>query len=106
MLVIRIINVTDKPVCATPFEGTVMIRFRVMELLANKQFEEDRVITITEMAAATEISRVTLSKMINQRGYVTGTDNLDRLCRYFGCALSDVVEYIPDPKLTRAKAGK
>jgi putative transcriptional regulator len=83
-----------------------MIRFRVMELLANKQFEEDRVITITEMAAATEISRVTLSKIVNQRGYVTGTDNLDRLCRYFGCAISDLIEYIPDPKLPRPKSAR
>lgn len=83
-----------------------MIRFRVMELLANKQFEEDRVITITEMATATEISRVTLSKMINQRGYVTGTDNLDRLCSYFGCPISDLVEYIPDSKLPRTKSAK
>lgn len=83
-----------------------MIRFRVRELLSDKQFNEDRVITITEMAEATGISRVTLSKMINRRGYITATDTLDSLCRYFGCAISDLVEYIPDPKPPRTKAGR
>ena len=73
-----------------------MIRYRVQELLADKQFAEDRVVTITELAAATGISRVTLSKMINQRGYVTGSDNLDKLCQYFGCTLDRVAEFVPD----------
>lgn len=80
-----------------------MIRYRVQELLADKQFAEDRVVTITELAAATGISRVTLSKMINQRGYVTGSDNLDSLCRYFGCSLDKLAEYVPDDQVVPIK---
>jgi DNA-binding Xre family transcriptional regulator len=79
-----------------------MIRYRIQELLADKQFREGRRVTLTELADATSISRVTLSKMVNQRGYGTLTDHLDRLCRYFNCSLSDLAEYIPDedvPKL-------
>ncbi len=83
-----------------------MIRYRVQELLADKQFAEDRVVTITELAAATGISRVTLSKMINQRGYVTGSDNLDKLCQYFGCTLDRVAEFVSDDHLTSIKPKK
>jgi putative transcriptional regulator len=79
-----------------------MIRYRIQELLADKHFREGRRVTLTELADATNISRVTLSKMVNQRGYGTLTDHLDRLCRYFNCSLSDLAEYVPDedvPKL-------
>ncbi len=73
-----------------------MIRYRIQELLADKHFREGRRVTLTELADATKISRVTLSKMVNQRGYGTLTDHLDRLCRYFNCSLSDLAEYVPD----------
>lgn len=73
-----------------------MIRYRLQELLADKQFREDRIVRINEIAAATGISRVTISKLMNHRGVVTGTDTLDRLCRYFGCGLDKLAEYVPD----------
>lgn len=73
-----------------------MIRFRVKELMAEKEFKEGRRITIAEVAEACGINRMTLSKIAGQRGYSTVTDNLDRLCRYFGCEISDLVMYIPD----------
>lgn len=73
-----------------------MIRYRIQELLADKQFREGRKVTLLELANATGISRVTLSKMVNQRGYGTLTDHLDRLCAYFQCRLDELAEYIPD----------
>lgn len=73
-----------------------MIRFRLQELLAEKQFRDGRRVTMTELASATGINRVTLSKMVNQRGYSTVTSNLDSLCRFFGCKVGDLAEYIPD----------
>ena len=72
-----------------------MIRFRVQELLAEKQFRDGKRVTLTELSAATGINRVTLSKMVNQRGYNTVTDNLDKLCQFFDCALDKVAEYVP-----------
>ena len=47
---------------------------------------------MTEVAAQTGINRMTLSKIANHPGYSTVTDNLDRLCDYFGCRL----EHLPD----------
>jgi len=73
-----------------------MLRLKIKELIGKREFEEGRHVTIAEIAQATGIHRITLSKMINQRGYNTGTDNLDRLCAYFDCQIQDLVEYIPD----------
>ena len=80
-----------------------MLRFKIKELIGKKEFEEGRRVTISEIANATGIHRMTLSKMINQRGYNTGTDNLDRLCKYFDCQIQDLVEYVPDGGLSSPK---
>lgn len=79
-----------------------MIRFKIQELIAEKQFNEGKRVTLTELAEVTGINRVTLSKMVNHRGYSTVTDNLDQLCAYFGCRIEELVEHVPDqPKLEK-----
>ncbi|MBR7890119.1 helix-turn-helix domain-containing protein [Marinomonas sp. A79] len=67
-------------------------------MITDKSFKENRRITIGEVASQTGINRMTLSKMINHRGYSTVTDNLDKLCRYFECELVDLAEYLPVSK--------
>ena len=47
---------------------------------------------------------MTLSKMVNQRGYGTLTDHLDRLCAYFDCRIEQLAEYIPDIDAPAAKS--
>lgn len=79
-----------------------MLRFKIKEMIAKKEFAEERRITIGEVAEAAGIHRMTLSKMINQKGYNTGTENLDQLCAYFECQIGDLVEYVPvDQKLEK-----
>jgi putative transcriptional regulator len=39
---------------------------------------------------------MTLSKILNQKGYGTGTDTIDRLCGFFECPVQDLVEHLPD----------
>lgn len=73
-----------------------MIRFYLQKMISEKQFKEDRRITMAEITEATGINRVTLSKMINQKGYSTVTDNLDKLCKFFDCKLEDIAEYISE----------
>lgn len=73
-----------------------MIRFKIKELIAKKEYDLGRRLTISEVSDATGIHRMTLSKMINRRNYSTTTEHLDRLCDYFGCALDDVAEYVVD----------
>lgn len=72
-----------------------MIRFYLQELMATKLFTEGKRVTLTELSEGTGISRVTLSKMVNQRGYNATTDNLDRICAFFGCKIEELVEYVP-----------
>jgi putative transcriptional regulator len=73
-----------------------VIRFKIKELIAKKEFAEGRRITIGEVANAAGIHRMTLSKMINQRGYNTSSENMNRLCEYFDCRLEDLAEYVPE----------
>jgi len=73
-----------------------MIRFRLKELIADKEFTEDRRITFDEIAKSTGIHRTTLSKVANQKGYNTTTDVLDKLCFYFGVDLDKVASYTPE----------
>lgn len=57
--------------------------------------------TIDEISKATGIHRTTLSKIANKKGYNCTTDNLDRLCAFFGCRIEALVGYLPeqpDPK--------
>ncbi len=77
-----------------------MIRFRLTELIAEKAFRERRVVSLAEVAEATGIHRATLSKIANQPGANTVTDNLDKLCRYFDCKLEDLAQYLHDDGMT------
>ncbi|MDT8404809.1 helix-turn-helix transcriptional regulator [Sulfuriflexus sp.] len=76
-----------------------MLRFKIKEMIAKREFEEGRRVTIAEVAEGAGIHRVTLSKMINRRGFSTSTDHLDGLCRYFGCSIEELVEYISEQDL-------
>lgn len=74
----------------------LMIRFRLKELIADKEFKEGRRITLEEVSRETGIHRTTLSKIANQKGYVTNTDVLDRLCVFFGIPISGIAEHIAE----------
>lgn len=73
-----------------------MIRFKLGEMIEKKQFVEGRRVTINEVATATGLNRMTLSKILNQKGYGTGTETVDRLCHYFACKVEDLMEHLPE----------
>jgi len=73
-----------------------MIRFLLKEIISERSFKEGRRITLEEVSKETGIHRSTLSKIANQKGYNTTTDNLDALCRYFQCELKDIAVYLED----------
>jgi DNA-binding Xre family transcriptional regulator len=72
-----------------------MIRFRLKEIIANYQFETGSKITFDELAKETGVNRTTLLKIANHKGYNTVTDNIGKLCDFFGCTVSDIMEHIP-----------
>jgi len=75
-----------------------MIQFNFKKLLADKEFKEKRRIRLTEISEKTGISRTTLSKISNSKGaYKTNSDNIEKLCKYFGCSTNDLMTIVPDP---------
>ena len=74
-----------------------MLRYKLKERIADKEFAERRRVTIQEIAQATGITRNTLSKMLNQHGASVRSENLDRLCSYFKCRIEELVEFIDEP---------
>jgi putative transcriptional regulator len=53
-------------------------------------------ITISEIAEQTGLNRSTLSKVAGVPGYNCTTDVIDKLCKYFGCQVSDLMEHISE----------
>lgn len=73
-----------------------MIRFRLAERIADKEFRERRQIQLVEVAAGSGVGRMTLSKLLNHHGASIRTESVDRLCRYFDCRVEDLIEYVKD----------
>lgn len=73
-----------------------MLRFRLKELISDKQFNEGRRVTLGEVSEATGIHRATLSKIANHQGYNATADVIDRLCTYFEVPIQDLVTHVPD----------
>lgn len=73
-----------------------MIYIQIKEVMKAKAQAWGRKITLNELADATGISRMTLSRMINNQGHSTVTNHIDRLCTFFGCELNELVKYVPD----------
>ena len=73
-----------------------MVKFGLKRLIEEFEEKHQRRLTLTELSAATGIVRPTLSLMIGRRPPNTTTNNLAKLCEFFGCAMGDLVEYKPD----------
>lgn len=71
-----------------------MIRFLLKERISDLEFREKRRVTLDEIAKATGIHRTTLSKVANRTGYNCTTDNLDKLCAFFGCRIEELAQHI------------
>ncbi len=76
-----------------------MIRFRLKELMMDVEFKAGKRLTLGHIALETGIKQPTLSRISVARGYNTTTDNIDKLCRFFGCKVGDLMEYVPDEEL-------
>jgi putative transcriptional regulator len=70
-----------------------MLRFRIRELIAEKEKVDGTTLTIIELAKATGIHRATIYRMMNEEGYSTVTSNLEKLCNYFDCKIEALIEY-------------
>ena len=79
-----------------------MIRFRLKELIVEKEFREQRKITLIEIAEQTGVNKSSLSKMQNPANrHSTTTNAVEALCRYFDCAIGDLMVYVSDEQLVK-----
>ena len=77
-----------------------MIRFRIKELLAEKEFREQRKITLGEVSEKTGVNRTSLSKMQSPTmRHSTTTNAIDSLCKYFPCQVGDLMVYVDDEQV-------
>ena len=77
-----------------------MIRFRIKELLAEKEFREQRKITLGEFSEKTGVNRTSLSKMQSPTmRHSTTTNAIDSLCKYFRCQVGDLMVYVDDDQI-------
>jgi putative transcriptional regulator len=73
-----------------------MIYIQIKEVMKAKAQAWGRKITLNELSEATGISRMTLSRMINNQGYSTVTNQLDKLCHFFECEIHELVKFVPN----------
>ncbi|MBR1425475.1 helix-turn-helix transcriptional regulator [bacterium] len=67
-----------------------MIEFKLDDLLWERRK------TAEEVKMATGISAATLSNIRNGKNTNISIKTLDKLCKYFHCRVSDILEYVPD----------
>lgn len=79
-----------------------MIRLRLPELMADATFKRGQRVELKDVAEATGLHRTTLYRMVNLRGYNATLNNIDALCRFFGCGVGDVAVYVPDEEVPQA----
>ena len=72
------------------------IRYRLKERIADLEFREKRVVSLTEIAEATGVHRVTLSKIANNKDVDVRIGTIERLCAFFRCDIGALVEFVPD----------
>ncbi len=74
-----------------------MIKYNLKELIAKKEFEEQRRISMVAIAKEIGVSRATLSKIANSKGdYSTKTEYIEKLCHYFNVTSDQLMTIIPN----------
>lgn len=74
-----------------------MIRILFKQLLDDKAFRERRRITLNDVCAETGLSRPTVGRLSSTPGYITTTDTIEALCRYFECTPCELMVVVDEP---------
>ena len=74
-----------------------MLLSRARRLRFEKEEREGRKLTYDRMVEDTGLSSTTLARMFKPEPLERiDAHTINSLCRYFGCGLADLLEYIPD----------
>ena len=74
-----------------------MIKCHLSRLLGERKLK------ITDLANDTGINRGTITRLYHETASRVELDVIDELCRYFGCQVGELFEYIEEP--TESKEG-
>lgn len=66
-----------------------MIKIKLHEQMGKKKIR-----SIRQLSEETGISRVPLSNLYNENGKGIEYETLNTLCRFFGCSIGDLLEYV------------
>lgn len=98
ILIPDVADVNDS-VAVTATNGLlIMVKSQLRSLIAQKEQQENRRLSLREIQAATKISYSSLSRLAN--GHMSRFDIalLDALCEYFNCDVGDILQYAPDKR--------
>lgn len=71
-----------------------MLKIKIGYIMLDKKIK-----TVAELSRQTGINKNTINKLVNENRPETLTlENILKLCDFFNCKLSDLIEYIPDDK--------
>ena len=73
-----------------------MIKYHLLTLIEQKSFQDRKRLTLNGICEATDLSRATLSKMLNEPGSVVSLDTIDRLCNFFKVPIEKLIEHVPE----------
>ena len=51
---------------------------------------------ISDVATAAGLARNTVAGLYHETTTLYAADTIEALCKYFGCAVGDLLEYVPD----------
>lgn len=73
------------------------VKNRIVALMGEKQSKENRPISQAEVARETGLTRQSVS--LWARGEITqfNSETIERLCKYFGCQIGDLLYIEEDP---------
>lgn len=74
----------------------VQLQKQIDLLNARENRGTGRGVPVTEIARKTGIHRATLHRILSDPSVNVTTHHLNSLCEFFGCDLTDLVEYAPD----------
>ncbi len=73
-----------------------MIRTRFEELRLKKSREVGEKLPLRKIVDATGLAETTLLRLSNETNLRVDYSTLNTLCKYFGCGVGDLLEYVPD----------
>ena len=73
-----------------------MIRSRLKRLRLDKEETEGRKLSYKVICEETNLSEGVIVRLMNSQFDRVDAGSLNALCRYFGCGVGDILEYLPD----------